>query len=331
MAYAFKHAILGGTFDHFHLGHENFLTAAFAQSRQITIGIVKETSVAKHLSDQVESYATRLSSLTTYLITHNLMPRTSIIPLSDIYGTSLTDKSIEAIFVTQTTKPNAELINVKRQELGLTLLDIITVPFSLSDDGEIISSSRIRAGLIDREGPSYLKQFMRKSTYRLPSNLRSSLEIPLGIVVKDLQNLPQVIPPLATIISVGDIVSMDLSKAGYIPKASIIDYHTRRKEIDINLIKQYFPIAHHHINNDPATINTQIAPTLLKSLSTTNSDKCTQVIVINGEEDLLVIPAVLLSPLGSYVIYGQYRLGMIIAQVTEELKSYVKHLLAQFS
>lgn len=331
MKYTYHKSILGGTFDHFHAGHRVFLDIAFQQSKHVTIGLVADNPKHKLLADQVEDYGTRLTTLTHYLFSHDLLSRVTIIPIHDIYGTSLTDQSIEAIYVTQTTKPNAQIINTKRQELGLTPLAIVTIPSCLADDGEIISSSRIRAGQIDPEGHSYLKIITSKPIYHLPDSLRANLSTPLGIVVKDLQNLESVLPATATIIAVGDIVSMDLSKAGYTPKVSIVDYHTRRRKLAANLIKECFPVAHHLLNNDPGTINSQIAPIILESLNNSDSDKQTQVIVVNGEEDLLVIPAVLLSPLGSYVIYGQYELGMIIAQVTEKLKLEIKTLLSQFS
>jgi len=41
---------------------------------------------------------------------------------------------------------------------------------------------------------------------------------------------------------------------------------------------------------------------------------------VTGEEDLLALPAIVLAPLGSVVLYGQYDKGVVINEVTEELK-----------
>jgi hypothetical protein len=50
-------------------------------------------------------------------------------------------------------------------------------------------------------------------------------------------------------------------------------------------------------------------------------------IVVNGEEDLLVIPAVLLAKNGSAVVYGQPGRGMVLIKVTEKKKDIIQKLL----
>ena len=47
-------------------------------------------------------------------------------------------------------------------------------------------------------------------------------------------------------------------------------------------------------------------------------------IVINGEEDLLALPAVLFAPEGSFVVYGQPKEGVVVIKVTAEKKAEVK-------
>ena len=53
-------------------------------------------------------------------------------------------------------------------------------------------------------------------------------------------------------------------------------------------------------------------------------------IKIQGEEDLLALPAILLAPLGSVVIYGQKDLGVVVVEVTEEKKEEVKKIINLF-
>ncbi len=50
----------------------------------------------------------------------------------------------------------------------------------------------------------------------------------------------------------------------------------------------------------------------------------TALIEIAGEEDLLAIPAVLLAPVGSLVLYGQPREGIVALWVNEELKRRIE-------
>ena len=49
--------------------------------------------------------------------------------------------------------------------------------------------------------------------------------------------------------------------------------------------------------------------------------------VVDGEEDLAVIPLVLLSPLGTKVIYGQPNKGAVLVNVDTKTKDSLSNLL----
>ena len=53
-------------------------------------------------------------------------------------------------------------------------------------------------------------------------------------------------------------------------------------------------------------------------------------IIVDGEEDLAVLPVVLLAPLDSLVFYGQRNQGLVLVKVTEEKKSEFVKILARF-
>lgn len=55
--------------------------------------------------------------------------------------------------------------------------------------------------------------------------------------------------------------------------------------------------------------------------------KQTYVILVSGEEDLAVIPCILLSPLETLVLYGQPDKGMVEIEVTLEIKNSLCTLL----
>lgn len=327
----YNHAILGGTFDHFHLGHEQLIKNALEQSDRLTIGIVeKPFSTDKTYFSVLENYSARLKSLNTFLLKIDAIDRASIITIRDIYGTTLSDDTIQAIFVTDSTRSSAEKINSEREKINLPSLAIEVIPYFTGDDGEIVSSGRIRGGLIDRNGLSYLKFFSRKDTYHLPDKLRTTLQQPIGKAITNLSLLRDLIPSGSPVISVGDIVSLDLKKIGFYTTVNIIDYKTRRQELDIAEIKKYFPTTNIELINPAGTINPKIADILLTSLTEYDRSKESRVIKVSGEEDLLALPAILLSPLNSYVIYGQYKVGMIVVEVTEAIKSQIKTYLEQF-
>jgi len=331
MSYHYQSAILGGTFDHFHLGHERFISEALNRTQHLTLGIVQQSiSPDKSFLGSIENYATRAHNLRTFLTQLGAAPRTSVIPINDIYGTTLVDSELAAIFVTAATRANATEINHARHDLRLPPLEIIEIPYALGDDHHIISSSRIRKGEIDRQGKSYLQYFLQKNIYHLPDQLRANLQKPIGSVITDLGDITKIIPPHSLVVSVGDIVTLDLYKANYPVAISIIDYRTRRHDLSQLEIKKYFPITNYQIKNHAGTINSQIAEAFLASLATHENDQVSSIIAVTGEEDLLTLPAILLSPLDSYVIYGQHQVGMCIVRVTEELKVQIRALLGQF-
>ena len=325
MSFICKSAILGGTFDHFHLGHKMFISAAVKKTKKLTIGIVSDPSSKAH-SETIEEYSVRKNHLLLFLSKLNKISQIEVIPIHDIYGTSLTDHTLEAIFVTEATKPNAEKINVERTKLKLLPLAIEVIPFALGDDNQVISSARIRGGEIDRNGNSYLKFFTEKPSYHLPESLRDQLQQPIGTVTPQFAALPYSTP----VIAVGDIVSLKLKQTGVNVAISIIDYRTRRHELDKAEVMRYFPAISHTLSNPAGTINKEIAPILLSSLSRHQQTHETQVISVDGEEDLLALPVILFAPLDARVIYGLHNVGMIVVTVTEEAKDLVMHYLKQF-
>lgn len=153
MAFKYKHSILGGTFDRFHLGHEYLINLAFKDSENITIGLTTPKLIKnKFLKDKIEDYSLRKNHLEKYLKNKQFLKRSLIIPLDDIYGNSLLEKDIQAIFVTIATFHNASLINLKRKKISFKPLIIVTIPFLKGEGGKIITSERIRKGEIDRNG-----------------------------------------------------------------------------------------------------------------------------------------------------------------------------------
>ncbi|TRZ53029.1 hypothetical protein D4R99_01610, partial [bacterium] len=59
-----NHVVLGGTFDHFHKGHEALLTKAFEVGKKVTIGIATEKLYKnKFLSETIEPFEVRKKSV----------------------------------------------------------------------------------------------------------------------------------------------------------------------------------------------------------------------------------------------------------------------------
>jgi GTP-dependent dephospho-CoA kinase len=156
--------------------------------------------------------------------------------------------------------------------------------------------------------------------YSITLELRAKLKEPFGFLIKG--SFDQTMSELKVLISqekppklvaVGDTVSKNFHDYKFCPDLSIVDYQCMRKKIK--------PLPDDsgetlHIVNPQGTITDAAVEAIKESLQ---SQKHVH-IVVDGEEDLLTLIAVLYAPLGSLVVYGQPYEGIVIVQVTEEKK-----------
>ncbi|MCW3998493.1 MAG: pantetheine-phosphate adenylyltransferase [Candidatus Bathyarchaeota archaeon] len=149
----FKKVAVGGTFDELHKGHKVLLLKAFEIGEQILIGLCTDEFAEKMGKPHITArFDERLKELLLFLKNHKLYSKAKIIPLNDAFGNTTTDKSIEALVVSEETKKIALKINKKRIEIGFPPLEIIMVHMVPAENYKPISTTRIREGEIDREG-----------------------------------------------------------------------------------------------------------------------------------------------------------------------------------
>ena len=161
----------------------------------------------------------------------------------------------------------------------------------------------------------------------LPEKLRKRLKKPLGTLiagnfdetVKRFREILAKEKP-ARLIAVGDAVSESLMKNGVFPDVFIIDNKVMRKEITPLKFGAERTL---YAKNPAGTISKEAWEKIKNAL---NSDLQTK-IIIDGEEDLLALPAVLFAPEKSFVVYGQPREGMVVIKVTEEKRREVKSII----
>ena len=147
---------------------------------------------------------------------------------------------------------------------------------------------------------------------RLPAALRTELRKPLGRQ-RELSERP------SFLICVGDATSRKL--AGFKPEASVFDGKIKREPTELLTNEPDYKA-----KNPAGTITSEAVSALKDALENTPAT-----LFIDGEEDLLALPAVLLAPLGAIVAYGQPNEGMVIVEVTEAKKKEVEALLKRFS
>lgn len=332
MQYKYNYSVVGGTFDRFHIGHMALLDTAFSLSEKVGIGVATPVLYKnKYLSHTVEDYQARENAVKNYLLKQGLFDRATITPIDDIYGTTLSEMRIYAIIATEDNLENVEEINAKRIGLKLSPLQIEIVPFVLSDDGDIVSSERIRKGEIDREGNSFFLPFFDRKKYTVPEEMRESLTKPFGKLVKNISDIDKFIDERNMLFAIGDIIVINLFRQNLIADISIVDHKTRRVPVADNekeLLKKISGKQNVlNTENNPGNIERRAVGVIRKALEEYFSTKQKQTIVIDGEEDLLVLPIVALAPLESVVLYGQPDKGIVMIKVSEKKKKEVKYLL----
>ncbi len=82
------------------------------------------------------------------------------------------------------------------------------------------------------------------------------------------------------------------------------------------------------VDNPSGTVSQQLISAVRRAVNGVALHKRAR-IVVHGEEDLAVIPAVIEAPEGAAVVYGQPNEGMVIIAVTAEKKHHAQRLLGK--
>ena len=157
---------------------------------------------------------------------------------------------------------------------------------------------------------------------RLPDDERHAFKEPLGALYRDADALLAAVDP--PIIAVGDVVTASLVGADHIPAVSVLDGRTERGPVSDAVGERTSALERAlTVDNPPATI-TRAAAAAVTAAIAAHDPVC---IGIDGEEDLLVVPAILVAPTGATVVYGQPGEGMVAVPVTESAVETVIGLL----
>ena len=163
--------------------------------------------------------------------------------------------------------------------------------------------------------------------YTLTPELRRKLKEPIGTLIrgsfaetmKRFKDIVEKEKP-SSIISVGDTVSKNLVNNNIFPQLSIVDNRVMRKSIKPVVLGADETAI---VENPPGTITDEALTAIQKALKSSRRVK----IVVDGEEDLLTLIAVLHAPENSFIVYGQPREGVVIVKATREKKAEVAEIL----
>lgn len=162
--------------------------------------------------------------------------------------------------------------------------------------------------------------------YHLPQQLRSRLATPLGRLFTkseiDSGSLSATLSGADLVVTVGDRVTETLARLGRVPDVQIVDgkeNRTKRKPPDVTHSTE---IA---VRNSAATISDEA----IKGIREAFRKKRPVRILVEGEEDLLAIPALVFAPDGASVYYGQPGRGIVLVKADRDEKARSRRIMSQ--
>jgi len=159
----------------------------------------------------------------------------------------------------------------------------------------------------------------------LSNDLRDQLKTPLGNLIRDndpnKENIIKKKSIESIIITVGDRTTENLLQLGVKPQIQIVDGLEKRSKrvvpTDDKTNTKLF------CKNPPGEITDESMKVIQEAFSSEPPVR----ILVDGEEDLLVIPVCMYAPENSVVMYGQPNEGLVIVTVTPEIRAKVQKIL----
>ena len=153
-------------------------------------------------------------------------------------------------------------------------------------------------------------------------DLIKDLKEPLGKLYPDFEDAIDEIKSSEFLISVGDATFANLTKYELYPNIGIIDNLIQRKNHTHDVIR-----ADHILKADnPAGFLTDdLWETIGQALELSSTGEC-YVIEVAGEEDLAVLPCILLANPETTILYGQPNEGLVVLKA-RDLKNKAQKLI----
>lgn len=310
---------LGGTFDHFHKGHEHFLQFASNLSSHLIIGITdQKLTKNKPYAHTIENFSVRQNAVKKYCQTHDIS--FEIVKLQDVYGPTLSDLSIQALCVTEETTQGAVMINEMRQKQKMSQLPVHVSTMLHDKTGKILSSRRVRGGEVSRSGIVYAD--ILQSEIVLTELQRAFFAQNQGHIARKPSLADQKEDSPNLVLVVGDTTLEKFIKNKWYFSLAIYDGKEQRQPTTSQIILGLEP--------DMRIINknSSLSVELFQALSHAIHENF-QLLFVDGEEDLATVALVLLLPLQAKIYYGQPQEGMVEIVVNEETKNrFYEQLLA---
>ncbi len=162
---------------------------------------------------------------------------------------------------------------------------------------------------------------------RLPEEARQSLKRPLGKLFGDTKSAVEHIRRSrpTRLIAVGDVVTAELLGAGLKPDVAVVDFTVMRSPAadDVRKAIDAYSVPEVRVKNPAGTITPELRDAIEGAEPPVK-------IIVEGEEDLATLPAVLSAPEGSVIVYGQPEEGMVLVEVSGRRKREFERLIDLF-
>ena len=153
---------------------------------------------------------------------------------------------------------------------------------------------------------------------RVPEEKRNIFKEPIGSELKESELIKH---RDTKMITVGDVVSLTVRNNGIRPILSVYDGYTERREMTefAALVEGEEKVS---VINPAGTITDELDDAVRNALTTGDTD----LIRVEGEEDLALMPCILHAPEGAVVVYGWPGKGMMIVSTDDITRKRVEEL-----
>ena len=165
--------------------------------------------------------------------------------------------------------------------------------------------------------------------WTLTEKMRNRLKHPLGRLVtgtptETMRVLKSIVKCEAPIrlIAVGDAITAHLKTHGVRVDVAIVDGKIMRQSVATVVVDDADTV---QVFNPAGTISLQAYQAVQRVLCGSRPF----IVLVDGEEDLLALPAIKFAPYGSLVVYGQPLVGIVVVRVTEVVKDEVNAILTE--
>lgn len=153
----------------------------------------------------------------------------------------------------------------------------------------------------------------------LPASMRAELQKPLGKILTTKEAIEEI--GSKNIIVVGDHVGHLFLINKIKPDLLIYDYKSMRKSVEKKVRDEIdnYEVEKIKVKNPAGKITAEACFAVENAINSRKKIK----IEVEGEEDLLALPAIMFAPIGNILLYGQPNQGIVLVEINEKIKKTV--------